>query len=679
MRGDFSRVTFRQDSGFSRVLFQQGRNLLDADFNEQSSIQRAQLRELAERAIDWWGKPSSDFKITDAETVPAATPPSLDIQVQGSYYVGGMLADFGKMPKRTVARPQKGEYLLLFLDFHEKTVFPEAEPDLLEPALDPRDTALRLSPVWVLQVLRTTTKPPVPASQKDFRDGLVAAGRGRPGTGQLAARVYGQSDPQANRCDPLAADQYQGVENQLYRVEIHDAAAVDTGGKMTTPATFKWSRDNASVVFAVRSYAADPGQQSLKVQLGQPALDETWALQRGNWVELLRAHPPAATGDADPFPAPSALLSVSDVDPASGTVTLAVPDGFTTPTKDDYPLLLRWDQTSSAGSTGGIPVTPLTTDPKHPAWLPLEAGVQVYFVANDQSALRPGDYWLIPARAASQDVIWPRDDSTHDPIPQPPHGPEHTYAPLAYLDGGEADTGPLTVHLFPWDKDPGPDQSSLSWNVTRLVLNAASPVKDDDPPYTPGADPGLKVLDDLKDPSAPIAMSYSLRQMLVIANSDPVTDPPPKWPDLLESLRRFHLESRGPLVKMIHDRVDPILVASKVKDVLKLPSSEAKTPAFVAGKIGPDDIKGPAIAEPLKSSLNRLTLTTVAAIVKAAKSATAMVGAVLDDLAGAGVTLTDPQKAQLTEQVTGLWKAAACVDHYFKAWPYRTIDGKDWP
>ncbi len=36
---------------------------------------------------------------------------------------------------------------------------------------------------------------------------------------------------------------YQSLENQLYRVEIHSGADI-SGGKVT----FKWSRDNGSVV-----------------------------------------------------------------------------------------------------------------------------------------------------------------------------------------------------------------------------------------------------------------------------------------------------------------------------------------------------------------------------------------------------------------------------------------------
>ena len=39
MKGDFSRRTFDPQKHFSRVLMQQGRVQLDADWNEQAAIQ----------------------------------------------------------------------------------------------------------------------------------------------------------------------------------------------------------------------------------------------------------------------------------------------------------------------------------------------------------------------------------------------------------------------------------------------------------------------------------------------------------------------------------------------------------------------------------------------------------------------------------------------------------------
>ncbi len=51
MHGDFSRITFRPDELFTRVLMQQGRPQLDADFNELMSIVLHWQRELAKDMI----------------------------------------------------------------------------------------------------------------------------------------------------------------------------------------------------------------------------------------------------------------------------------------------------------------------------------------------------------------------------------------------------------------------------------------------------------------------------------------------------------------------------------------------------------------------------------------------------------------------------------------------------
>jgi len=58
MKGDFSRVTFDVTKHFSRVLMQQGRVQLDADWNEQTAILLHFLQSLAEDLIGEHGGPA---------------------------------------------------------------------------------------------------------------------------------------------------------------------------------------------------------------------------------------------------------------------------------------------------------------------------------------------------------------------------------------------------------------------------------------------------------------------------------------------------------------------------------------------------------------------------------------------------------------------------------------------
>jgi hypothetical protein len=51
-----------------------------------------------------------------------------------------------------------------------------------------------------------------------------------------------------------------------------------------------------------------------------------------------------------------------------------------------------------------------------------------------------GDYWLIPARVATGNVIWPTETVTDaqnktvtNPVAKPPDGIDHHYAPLAIV------------------------------------------------------------------------------------------------------------------------------------------------------------------------------------------------------------------------------------------------------
>jgi hypothetical protein len=57
MKGDFSRLTFDSKKRYTRVLLQQGRVLLDADWNEMVEIHRHDLRNVMRDLIGPYGGP----------------------------------------------------------------------------------------------------------------------------------------------------------------------------------------------------------------------------------------------------------------------------------------------------------------------------------------------------------------------------------------------------------------------------------------------------------------------------------------------------------------------------------------------------------------------------------------------------------------------------------------------
>ena len=68
MKGDFSRLTFDPARQFSRVLMQQGRVQLDADWNEQSSLLLHHLRVLARALVGPYGGVEQEaFRVSKGE------------------------------------------------------------------------------------------------------------------------------------------------------------------------------------------------------------------------------------------------------------------------------------------------------------------------------------------------------------------------------------------------------------------------------------------------------------------------------------------------------------------------------------------------------------------------------------------------------------------------------------
>lgn len=93
MKADLSRTTFNRFKRFSRVVAQQGRVQLDADWNEQSSIMLYQLRRLAADIIGPAGGPADNLGFGFA-ALEAPVPGGPDFAITaGRYYVDGILCE----------------------------------------------------------------------------------------------------------------------------------------------------------------------------------------------------------------------------------------------------------------------------------------------------------------------------------------------------------------------------------------------------------------------------------------------------------------------------------------------------------------------------------------------------------------------------------------------------------
>jgi hypothetical protein len=440
MRGDFSRTTFHPENQYSRVLKQQGRVELDADWNEQVAIGLHQLRTLAADLIGSHGGPKGNvgFEIGKGTSESKASEGDFWIGA-GRYYVDGILCEnaalVSHLGQAHRAQPRalgQGQYLA-YLDVWEREITPIEDPLIREVALGGPETALRARVVWRVRVVEVDRDAAAQISAAEpsnkrtelnkYFESTVRADKLPSNQGKLSAKAVLRTTRDAHDpCDVSPEAKYRGFENQLYRVEIQ---RTETKGPETLVA-FRWSRDNGSIVFPILDLDGDDTKTLVTVSdLGR---DDRSTLTVGDWVEI------ADESTSLDAPEDPKLLKVLHIDRPARVVTLSGrPPGDVGRVSARYPLLRRWDRRAgaavddTAGSASGGLVQIAVGK-----WVELEDGVQVRF---DGGSFLRGDYWQIAARTATTDVEWPRMPNG-DPIPQPPHGVLHHYAPLAYIDVG---------------------------------------------------------------------------------------------------------------------------------------------------------------------------------------------------------------------------------------------------
>ncbi|HEX7974599.1 MAG TPA: DUF6519 domain-containing protein, partial [Anaerolineales bacterium] len=430
MKGDFSRMTFDRKNSYSQVLLQQGRVLLDADFNELAALSADRLRRLAR---DMFG-PHAGPVGPDGKH-PGFFADFVKKQVQvgaGRYYVDGLAVN---NPAPALYDPIKelgmdnGVNYLLYLDVWERHVTWLDTDGMSEPALDGPDTATRAQVAWRVRAASLKDETDADIKKMDWVDWLNRNLQRWPRPADAAdpftlPQMQAWTDPQASDDDvPCVADPaggYRGLENQLYRVEIH------TGNEGGAQPTFKWSRENGSVVASLLNIEGND-------LLVEGIHDTARGFSAGQWVELTSLE----NEDAGQ---PGVIVQLVKVDglrltfenPASATL----PD----PHNMHHPLVRRWDQRELRSDKGVFQNGVIQLDETRDHYT-LEAGIKIAFLPlkGDQKhtvVYRPGDYWLIPARPSIGSILWPRSQDPNASgrdsfLPQEPAGVEHVYAPLA--------------------------------------------------------------------------------------------------------------------------------------------------------------------------------------------------------------------------------------------------------
>jgi hypothetical protein len=443
---DTSRASFDPAKHYSAVLLQQGRVILDSDVGEQNAILAHYLRTAIGDIIGLAACPAAapGFGITMTTT---QKQPDLGVSA-GRIYVRGILAETGPDGSTYLTQPDgcidpdldglpaEGGYLV-YLRVWERSVTAIQDPGIREVALGIHgpDTTARAKVVWQIAIYPAAGD----ASAQDTEKAWQAWYQGlyQP-AGTMRAQAKQPHDAELDICSVAPQAQYRGRENQHYRVEIlvsgqavQQSQQVSTrpgrgkGNQPSVVAQYVFSRENGSVDFAVKTLA---GAEVTLTSLGR---DLPSSLEIGDYVEIADDASASRVADEVPTGPARSLFQVTAIDALNCVVTLdRNPSGDIGTTGSNpalHPLLRRWDGAGAADVTEGT-------------WLDLEDGVQVLFPgsgnAKQPARYRTGDYWLIPARTALGDVVWPKDDS--GPQALPPAGISYYYAPLAFVPADRA-------------------------------------------------------------------------------------------------------------------------------------------------------------------------------------------------------------------------------------------------
>ncbi len=476
MSFDTSRFIFDPWNDYSGVVMEQGRLQLDSDWNEW-------LAELARRiqagTLDTLGR----------AVYPATTPFAFQITVTtdlsganhvnigpGRMYVDGLLAENhgaqssaqwdpalaelsgspqppGTSPTGTIDYEAQPYYpnapaigqgalagngpFLAYLDVWKRPITYLEDPNLIDAAVNV-DTTARVQTVWQVKLA---------AVPSGATCASVAANPPWPGPslGQLTNNYAGAGS--SGPCCLTSGTGYTGMENQFYRVEIHQPGIPATDNtyplKGTGTATFKWSRDNGSVqtgVTGIQTVTNSLNNKAAQLTVLSLGRDQVLGFAPGNWIELI-------DDDLELDGQHGELHQIDSVDFSAKTITLVdmlqTPanfpvDGSNQTTPSRHTRITRWDQSGqiyqttstpgqntlwidlgATGATGDIPVpAPGTT-------LILENGISVTFGPNATTQFNIGDFWNFSARASTGLI---------DPLTNAyPRGIHHHYASLSIV------------------------------------------------------------------------------------------------------------------------------------------------------------------------------------------------------------------------------------------------------
>ncbi len=437
---DISRSAFDARKHYTSVRMQQGRVIVDDDWNENERIRSEDQRRGRVDVIGPAGSPDSGFRIPSASVAGG----QIDFVIEkGVFYLGGLRLEMEHNQTYLTPRdyleaksvqhpaPSNDRIDLVYLEAFQEPVGAVEDEELLEVALGGPDTSMRIRTRQRVHLLEG-----VPNRCDQAWRQLAATLKGKLNDenelepdSRLTVTFAPGGNP-GDLCKPHAAGGYLGAENQAIRVQLVDEDHLT------------WGFDNAAPLYRVQ---IDANRKKITLKTG-PKDQAHWPLAgqiveilpcaaklpNGEWVAATQGHLSPVAMSYDPDKECFELTSQIPASELAGWLARVGAANLSDPNL--YFFMRVWDRgadlTSSAkiAFTAGTPVTLGKT------------GVKVTITGNQRIA---GDYWIIAVRPeAPQEVVpWELAQGRR------PHGLRRFYAPLALIRwkaGGGGVTAELT-------------------------------------------------------------------------------------------------------------------------------------------------------------------------------------------------------------------------------------------
>lgn len=293
---------------------------------------------------------------------------------------------------------------LAYLDVWNRHITAVEDDNIKEAALKGPDTSTRTKAEWRARLTRCSQDNALGKISCQQASSMLKEFVDR-GASRLAARLQpAQEGSGKDLCVALSGASYKGLENQLYRVEIHQPGGVGE-------ATFKWSRDNGAIAFAIEDFIPDEPDGSEtdnaeasakfhRVKLSQLGWDETLRIHEEDIIEVL--------GDeTELLGKPGTLARVKEIDESDMILTLTA--DVAAHADESNPKIRRWDtDEGKVAKSPSFEEMPTGASSEESGWIELEKGIEVRFKVGDN--YQTGDFWLIPARNTGN-IEWPHDEN----------------------------------------------------------------------------------------------------------------------------------------------------------------------------------------------------------------------------------------------------------------------------